>query len=52
MRELAYTDARGDSVSTRLTDVAKNAGLTESDVSLDPAEGTRVIENEAAKPWR
>jgi hypothetical protein len=49
---LAYEDPDGDSVTTRLSDVRRNTGLTPDDVRIDPAEGTRVIEHEGEMPWR
>jgi hypothetical protein len=52
LRALSYTDASGDSVTTRLTEVRKNTGLTAADVALGVAPGVRVVDNQPAGPWR
>ena len=52
MKELSYVDPSGDSVSTKVSGLRTDRDLDESDVALNPAKGTRVIENSGEMPWR
>jgi hypothetical protein len=50
LRAIAYTDAQGDSVVLRLSDIDRDPELADASFAIDAPPGTRVLDHPARKP--